>query len=69
MVITALTRNQVARKGSWVRIPPLPPNKLPRLYTTTNEEVFLFLGKDIVNITNLYIAKISVDGKCEDPNH
>ena len=25
MVITALTRNQVARKGSWVRIPPAPP--------------------------------------------
>ena len=27
MVITALTRNQVARKGSWVRIPPPPPIK------------------------------------------
>ena len=26
MVITALTRNQVVRKGSWVRIPPSPPN-------------------------------------------
>ena len=25
MVITGLTRNQVARKGSWVRIPPSPP--------------------------------------------
>ena len=25
MVITALTRNQVVRKGSWVRIPPSPP--------------------------------------------
>ena len=25
VVITGLTRNQVARKGSWVRIPPLPP--------------------------------------------
>ena len=29
MVITALTRNQVARKGSWVRIPPPPPLKNP----------------------------------------
>ena len=29
-VITALTRNQVARKGSWVRIPPLPLNKCRR---------------------------------------
>ena len=29
MVITALTRNQVARKGSWVRIPPAPPKKTP----------------------------------------
>ena len=27
VVITALTRNQVARKGSWVRIPPLPPKQ------------------------------------------
>ena len=27
MVITGLTRNQVARKGSWVRIPPPPPNR------------------------------------------
>ena len=27
MVITGLTRNQVARKCSWVRIPPLPPEK------------------------------------------
>lgn len=25
VVITGLTRNQVVRKGSWVRIPPLPP--------------------------------------------
>ena len=25
VVITALTRNQVVRKGSWVRIPPSPP--------------------------------------------
>ena len=27
VVITGLTRNQVVRKGSWVRIPPLPPPK------------------------------------------
>ena len=27
MVITGLTRNQVALTGSWVRIPPLPPKK------------------------------------------
>ena len=26
MVITGLTRNQVVLTGSWVRIPPLPPN-------------------------------------------
>ena len=25
VVITSLTRNQVVRKGTWVRIPPLPP--------------------------------------------
>ncbi len=28
MVITSLTRNQVVRKGSWVRIPPSPPREL-----------------------------------------
>ena len=28
MVITSLTRNQVVRKGSWVRIPPSPPKAL-----------------------------------------
>ena len=27
MVITSLTRNQVVRKGTWVRIPPAPPSK------------------------------------------
>ena len=27
MVITSRTRNAVVRKGSWVRIPPLPPKK------------------------------------------
>jgi hypothetical protein len=27
VVITGLTRNQVDRKVSWVRIPPLPPQK------------------------------------------
>ena len=30
VVITALTRNQVYRNVSWVRIPPLPP-KIPRV--------------------------------------
>ena len=25
MVVTSLTRNQVVRKGTWVRIPPAPP--------------------------------------------
>ena len=37
VVITALTRNQVYRKVSWVRIPPLPPSKKPLLPTTTKE--------------------------------
>lgn len=27
VVITSLTRNQVVRKGPWVRIPPAPPSK------------------------------------------
>ena len=30
MVITALTRNQVALTGSWVRIPPPPPARRKR---------------------------------------
>ncbi len=25
VVVTSLTRNQVVRKGTWVRIPPSPP--------------------------------------------
>ena len=29
MVITGLTRNQVGRKVSWVRIPPSPPREKP----------------------------------------
>ena len=29
MVVTSLTRNQVVRKGTWVRIPPSPPLKNP----------------------------------------
>ena len=44
VVITGLTRNQVVRKGSWVRIPPLPPPKdtdidtmsVPFLFTLLN---------------------------------
>ena len=27
VVVTSRTRNAVVRKGTWVRIPPLPPNK------------------------------------------
>ena len=27
VVITSRTRNAVVRKGTWVRIPPLPPSK------------------------------------------
>ena len=27
MVITGLTRNQLIRKGPWVRIPPSPPSR------------------------------------------
>ena len=30
VVITSCTRNAVVRKGSWVRIPPLPPKTIPR---------------------------------------
>ena len=29
-VITSSTRNRVVRKGTWVRIPPLPPKTIPR---------------------------------------
>lgn len=33
VVVTSLTRNQVVRKGTWVRIPPSPPtNFLPAAY-------------------------------------
>ena len=31
VVVTSLTRNQVVRKGTWVRIPPSPPNQTPSI--------------------------------------
>ena len=30
VVVTSLTRNQVVRKGTWVRIPPSPPRRRGR---------------------------------------
>ena len=43
VVITGLTRNQVVRKGSWVRIPPLPPKKHRNLDTMGIKVAVLFL--------------------------
>ena len=40
VVITALTRNQVARKGSWVRIPPLPPAGSARTQQSGNVRLY-----------------------------
>lgn len=56
MVITALTRNQVVRKGSWVRIPPSPP-----LGNNTNPddklEFVLFFSNEYFGI------KVDLNGK------
>ena len=56
VVITALTRNQVACKGSWVRIPPLPP-----LGNNTNPddklEFVLFFSNEYFGI------KVDLNGK------
>ena len=46
MVITGLTRNQVALTGSWVRIPPPPPTKKPLLSTKTREVFSCILEKN-----------------------
>ena len=40
VVITGLTRNQFAFTGTWVRIPPAPPNK-----AISQEVVFLMKTK------------------------
>ena len=38
VVVTSLTRNQVVRKGTWVRIPPAPPKQ-----EETHSRLFLFV--------------------------
>ena len=44
MVITGLTRNQFAgNSGTWVRIPPAPPNKVDSFDTRVSETINLFL--------------------------
>lgn len=40
VVVTSLTRNQVVRKGTWVRIPPSPP----KVHRNLNELRWYFLS-------------------------
>ena len=42
VVITGLTRNQVALTGSWVRIPPRPPEILSFLYQEKGRIIIMF---------------------------
>ena len=49
MVITGLTRNQFARKRTWVRIPPSPPNVKNRLQAKNLQPVFLRAKSDKAN--------------------
>ena len=46
VVITGLTRNQVACKGSWVRIPPAPPNAINPNSITKLGDAFGFIVFD-----------------------
>ena len=56
MVVTSCTRNAVVRKGTWVRIPPLPP-----LGNNTNPddklEFVLFFSNEYFGI------KVDLNGK------
>ena len=63
VVITALTRNQVARKGSWVRIPPLPP-KGNNTNTETKSGFVLFFSNDYFGMKiELWILTTAVGRK------
>ena len=54
MVITSRTRNAVVRKGTWVRIPPLPPEKLAPLFINIRLITGMFEKfKNPLNITVL----------------
>ena len=44
---SGLTRNQVARKGSWVRIPPLPPNLSGEIRGLFTRAAVWFLGSRV----------------------
>ena len=50
VVITGLTRNQVVRKGSWVRIPPLPPPKDTDIDTMSESFLFAVICVGYANI-------------------
>ena len=54
MVITGLTRNQFAGNGTWVRIPPSPPEKKHLL--STGQKVFLLAKIFLVDGINPTIA-------------
>ncbi len=49
MVVTSLTRNQVVRKGTWVRIPPSPfcEKRCTLLFGRIQCFSFLYLRADI----------------------
>lgn len=52
VVITGLTRNQLGRKVSWVRIPPAPPHKKESTQVST-----LFYNSYEINTYPINIIK------------
>lgn len=82
MVITRRTRNPLAFRGPWVRIPPAPPSK--KLFAFFGKELFClggspprgsFFGSKVWNSTSKYHRviwqcnnKFKGDHKCERPH-
>ena len=82
VVITRRTRNPLAFRGPWVRIPPAPPSK--KLFAFFGKELFCldgsplrgsFFGSKVWNSTSKYHRviwqcnnKFKGDHKCERPH-
>ncbi len=64
MVITGLTRNQVDRKVSWVRIPPPPPTAAFTAYqkAARNLAAFSFSGNESANFYQEHTELTNKDG-------
>lgn len=60
VVVTSLTRNQVVRKGTWVRIPPSPPRRSKRYIVCS--DVFLCLWQKRRHLSALLCQRFQKSG-------